>query len=159
MTAAGSPISASMLKDIERGAPVEADHVIGDLLRRAPAASRLRTTVAAAHRPRHLKAYEARRAAATALKLISTDRPTVGLAVEDGLDVVAVGIDDEGAVVARVVLGADARLAVVLAAGGERGGVEAVDGGAVGGLEARCTCVAPVVAIASPLTNSSSDQK
>ena len=52
----------------------------------------------------------------------------VGLAVEDRLDVVAVGIDDEGAVVARVVLGADAGLAVVLAAGGERGGVEAVDG-------------------------------
>ena len=38
LTAAGSPISASMLKDIERGAPVEAEHVIGDLLRRAPAA-------------------------------------------------------------------------------------------------------------------------
>jgi 2-dehydropantoate 2-reductase len=63
LTAAGSPISASMLKDIERGAPVEADHVIGDLLRRGPAAggaqppSLLRVAYA------HLKAYETRRAA------------------------------------------------------------------------------------------------
>ena len=62
MNAAGSPISASMLKDIERGGPVEADHVIGDLLRRAPAPadgqppSLLRVAYA------HLKAYEARRA-------------------------------------------------------------------------------------------------
>ena len=52
LTAAGSPISASMLKDIERGAPVEADHVIGDLLRRAPAAADGAAAVAAAHRPR-----------------------------------------------------------------------------------------------------------
>lgn len=64
LTAAGSPISASMLKDIERGSPVEAEHVIGDLLRRAPAAadgappSLLRVAYA------HLKAYEARRATA-----------------------------------------------------------------------------------------------
>ena len=63
LTAAGSPLSASMLKDIERGAPVEAEHVIGDLLRRAPAASAgeppslLRVAYA------HLKAYEARRTA------------------------------------------------------------------------------------------------
>jgi len=65
MTAAGSPISASMLKDIERGAPVEADHVIGDLLRRAPAAadSGPPSLLRIAHA--HLKAYEARRAAAT----------------------------------------------------------------------------------------------
>ena len=33
-TAPGSTISASMLRDIERGAPIEADHVVGDLLRR-----------------------------------------------------------------------------------------------------------------------------
>lgn len=61
MTAAGSPISASMLKDIERGGPVEADHVIGDLLRRAPAPGEL-SLLRIAHA--HLKAYEARRAAA-----------------------------------------------------------------------------------------------
>ena len=65
LTAAGSPISASMLKDIERGGPVEAEHVIGDLLRRAPAPSDgqppslLRVAYA------HLKAYEARRASAS----------------------------------------------------------------------------------------------
>jgi 2-dehydropantoate 2-reductase len=34
-TAPGSPIAASMLRDIERGAPIEADHVVGDLLRRS----------------------------------------------------------------------------------------------------------------------------
>ena len=36
LTAAGSPISASMLKDIERGGAVEADHVLGDLIARDP---------------------------------------------------------------------------------------------------------------------------
>lgn len=63
LTAAGSPISASMLKDIERGAPVEAEHVIGDLLRRAPAAAAgpaMPSLLRIAHA--HLKAYEARRA-------------------------------------------------------------------------------------------------
>ncbi|MGH7052376.1 MAG: 2-dehydropantoate 2-reductase N-terminal domain-containing protein, partial [Stellaceae bacterium] len=30
----GSPLTASMLRDIERGAPIEADHILGDLLRR-----------------------------------------------------------------------------------------------------------------------------
>jgi 2-dehydropantoate 2-reductase len=58
-TAKGSTISASMLRDIERGAPIEADHVIGDLLRRgekAPGDHKfLRIAFA------HLKAYEARR--------------------------------------------------------------------------------------------------
>jgi 2-dehydropantoate 2-reductase len=59
LTASASPITASMLRDIERGAPVEADHVLGELLRRAqpplPASSLLRLACA------HLKAYEARR--------------------------------------------------------------------------------------------------
>jgi 2-dehydropantoate 2-reductase len=58
-TAAGSIFAASMLRDIERGAPIEADHVIGDLLRRGGDAGRfplLRIAYA------HLKAYEARRA-------------------------------------------------------------------------------------------------
>src|SRR5713226_573542 len=32
--AAGSTLTASMLRDIERNAPIEADHVVGDLLRR-----------------------------------------------------------------------------------------------------------------------------
>ncbi len=35
MTAAGSPIKASMLRDIEGGKPVEGDQILGDLLRRA----------------------------------------------------------------------------------------------------------------------------
>jgi 2-dehydropantoate 2-reductase len=54
----GSPFAASMLRDIERGAPTEADHIVGDLLRRAErpeASSLLRVAY------RHLKAYEARR--------------------------------------------------------------------------------------------------
>ena len=66
MTAAGSPISASMLKDIERGAPVEADHVIGDLLRRAPATAQEGPPSLLRIAHAHLKAYEARRAASAA---------------------------------------------------------------------------------------------
>lgn len=59
--AAGSPITASMFKDIERGAPTEAEHIVGDLLRRgaaAPGADRSLLRVAYVH----LKTYEARRA-------------------------------------------------------------------------------------------------
>jgi hypothetical protein len=47
--------------------------------------------------------------------------------VADGLDVVAVGVEDEGAVVARVVV-ALARGAVVAVAGCECDAVELVDG-------------------------------
>jgi 2-dehydropantoate 2-reductase len=57
-TAAGSPLTASMLRDIENGMPVEADHILGDLLRRAAKKddrSLLRIAYA------HVKAYEARR--------------------------------------------------------------------------------------------------
>jgi 2-dehydropantoate 2-reductase len=35
LTAAGSPLKASMLRDIEGGMPVEGDHILGDLLRLA----------------------------------------------------------------------------------------------------------------------------
>ena len=35
LTAAGSPLKASMLRDIEGGLPVEGDQILGDLLRRA----------------------------------------------------------------------------------------------------------------------------
>jgi 2-dehydropantoate 2-reductase len=53
-----SGLIASMLRDIERQAPIEADHVIGDLLRRGePGASPLLRVALA-----HLKTYEARRA-------------------------------------------------------------------------------------------------
>jgi 2-dehydropantoate 2-reductase len=58
-TAPGSALTASMLRDIERGAPIEAEHVVGDLLRRGgketEASSLLRTAYL------HLKAYEGRR--------------------------------------------------------------------------------------------------
>jgi 2-dehydropantoate 2-reductase len=59
-TAAGSTLTASMLRDVERGARTEADHVIGDLLQRngaSPNESRLLRTAYV-----HLKSYEARRA-------------------------------------------------------------------------------------------------
>jgi tetratricopeptide (TPR) repeat protein len=54
--------------------------------------------------------------------------------VIDRLDIVAVGIEDEGGVIARMV-GPFARGAIVGAAGGEGGLVEGVDRGAVFGLE------------------------
>jgi 2-dehydropantoate 2-reductase len=59
ITEPGSPITASMLRDIENGAPVEADHIIGDLIDRGEAPSGL-SMLGVAHA--HLKAYEARRA-------------------------------------------------------------------------------------------------
>jgi len=63
-TAAGLPLTASMLRDVERGARVEADHVLGDLLARAGAAAGDRSMLRTAYA--HLKAYEARRARETA---------------------------------------------------------------------------------------------
>jgi 2-dehydropantoate 2-reductase len=60
LTAEGSPLNASMFRDIKAGLPVEADHVIGDLIARADAAKvpvpRLRVAYT------HLKAYENQRA-------------------------------------------------------------------------------------------------
>ena len=60
VTERGSPFTASMLRDIERGGPTEGDHILGDLLRRARALGvatpLLRTAVC------HVEAYEARRA-------------------------------------------------------------------------------------------------
>lgn len=63
ITTAGSPITASMYKDITRGAAIEADHIVGDLLGRAgprregsgSTPSALRTAYV------HLKTYEAQR--------------------------------------------------------------------------------------------------
>jgi 2-dehydropantoate 2-reductase len=56
LTTEGSPMTASMFRDIKSGAPVEADHVIGDLIARGDAAKvvvpKLRTAYT------HLKAYE-----------------------------------------------------------------------------------------------------
>jgi 2-dehydropantoate 2-reductase len=59
LTTPGSAFAASMLRDIERGAPIEADHIIGDLLRRGAAQPRDYPLLRIAYA--HLKAYEARR--------------------------------------------------------------------------------------------------
>lgn len=62
--AAGSPLTASMLRDVQNGSRTEADHVLGDLIRRGGAAqsgdalSVLRVVYS------QLKAYEAQREAA-----------------------------------------------------------------------------------------------
>ena len=59
LTTEGSAMTASMFRDIKTGLPVEADHVIGDLVSRADAAKipvqRLRIAYT------HLKAYEKQR--------------------------------------------------------------------------------------------------
>ena len=56
LTAEGSPMTASMFRDIQAGARVEADHVVGDMIARADAAKipapKLRTAYT------HLKTYE-----------------------------------------------------------------------------------------------------
>jgi 2-dehydropantoate 2-reductase len=59
LTAAGSPIAASMLRDIERGAPIEADHIVGDLLQRAGKEPGRYPLLQIAYA--HLRTYEARR--------------------------------------------------------------------------------------------------
>ncbi len=58
-TTAGSGLTASMLRDVERGARTEADHVLGDLLRRGGGEAGGRSLLRIAHA--HLAAYEARR--------------------------------------------------------------------------------------------------
>jgi 2-dehydropantoate 2-reductase len=60
LTAAGSPLTASMLRDIERGVPIEADHILGDLLGRGGAKRKAGSLLNIAFR--HVKAYELRRA-------------------------------------------------------------------------------------------------
>jgi 2-dehydropantoate 2-reductase len=59
LTAAGSTFAASMLRDIERGAPTEADHIVGDLIRRGEGGPRDYPLLRIAYA--HLRAYEARR--------------------------------------------------------------------------------------------------
>jgi len=76
-TAPGSELTASMLRDIERGAPIEAEQIIGDLLRRArddrhgegqgAASPLLRIAYA------HVKSYDARRARETGHPLSPID--------------------------------------------------------------------------------------
>jgi 2-dehydropantoate 2-reductase len=60
LTTAGSPLMASMLRDIERGAQTEGEHIIGDLVRRQDGASHSTSLLRLAHL--HLKSYEVRRA-------------------------------------------------------------------------------------------------
>ena len=59
ITAPGSPIAPSMLRDIERGAPIEADHIVGDLLDRSGNQRDAFPLLQIAYA--HLKTYEARR--------------------------------------------------------------------------------------------------
>jgi 2-dehydropantoate 2-reductase len=59
LTTEGSPMTASMFRDIKVGAPVEADHVIGDLIARADAAKVPVPKLRIAYT--HLKAYEKQR--------------------------------------------------------------------------------------------------
>ncbi|HEY3927925.1 MAG TPA: 2-dehydropantoate 2-reductase [Candidatus Koribacter sp.] len=59
LTAEGSTMRASMLGDIESGAPTEADHVLGDLLARAQRHNLESPILALAYA--HLRTYEARR--------------------------------------------------------------------------------------------------
>jgi 2-dehydropantoate 2-reductase len=56
LTAEGSPMTASMFRDIQVGSAVEADHVIGDLVARADAAKIPVPKLRIAYT--HLKAYE-----------------------------------------------------------------------------------------------------
>lgn len=58
LTAAGSAFTASMLRDIENGARIEADHIVGDLLARSPPAQ---ACPLLGQVYTHLKAYERRR--------------------------------------------------------------------------------------------------
>lgn len=59
LTTEGSPFTASMFRDIQGNLPIEADHIVGDLIARADAAKidvpRLRVAYT------HLKTYEAQR--------------------------------------------------------------------------------------------------
>jgi 2-dehydropantoate 2-reductase len=64
LTTQGSAFAASMLRDIERGAPIEADHIIGDLLRRGERAQGDYPLLRIADA--HLNVYEARRTRETA---------------------------------------------------------------------------------------------
>ena len=57
--ARGSAFTASMLRDLEAGGRVEADHIVGDMLRRARKAGVDARLLATAYC--HLQAYEARR--------------------------------------------------------------------------------------------------
>jgi 2-dehydropantoate 2-reductase len=60
LTAAGSALMASMLRDIERGAQTEAEHILGDLVRRRKGATPSHSLLRIAYA--HTRSYEIRRA-------------------------------------------------------------------------------------------------
>jgi 2-dehydropantoate 2-reductase len=60
MNSTGSPLTASMLRDLESGGPIEADHIVGFMLGKAREFGIDDTMLAVAYV--HLKAYESRRA-------------------------------------------------------------------------------------------------
>ncbi|WP_395666718.1 ketopantoate reductase family protein [Methylocella sp.] len=60
LTAKGSAFVASMLRDVEKGGRTEADHILGDLLRRAKAEPDPRSLLRIAYA--NLKSYDARKA-------------------------------------------------------------------------------------------------
>ncbi len=60
VTTPGSTLTASMMKDIERGAPIEGEQIIGDLLARGRSAGLKSPLLEVVYT--HLKSYEARRA-------------------------------------------------------------------------------------------------
>jgi 2-dehydropantoate 2-reductase len=63
LTTPGSKMTASMLRDIERGAPIEVEHVFGELIGRRPGADRSPEDSLSAldYVYLHLRTYEARR--------------------------------------------------------------------------------------------------
>jgi 2-dehydropantoate 2-reductase len=63
LTESGSSLTASMLRDLQQGHAIEADHVIGDMLARAGESHDGHSLLAVVYA--HLKAYEAGRARAT----------------------------------------------------------------------------------------------
>lgn len=63
LTTEGSPLNASMFRDIKAALPVEANHVIGDLIARADAAKVPVPRLPVAYT--HLEAYENQRGLAT----------------------------------------------------------------------------------------------
>src|SRR5262245_33964190 len=68
----------------------------------------------------------------------------------DGLDIVAVGIEDEGAVIVGMIMRPDARRAVVSAACRDRRAIKGVDGGPVRRCEGDVDMIAERSARADP---------
>jgi 2-dehydropantoate 2-reductase len=60
LTAPGSAFKALIFREIEGDQPIEADHIVGDLLKRANAASQTASLLRVAYA--HFKTYECRRA-------------------------------------------------------------------------------------------------